>query len=189
MVTFRMYLNSNLLAWVICFECRSLFSGEFFFIILVIHWFCRRDYYPSLWLQVSSFKFQVKFQVFKFCIVKGVALLSARSSDSSLLFSLVFFCWNRGATRPILSVQQLELLTHWKRDGQEVRSNLSWSGSSAVLNLSWSGSRAILSPRAIRFGIISMARCSCLISWKAVFPQGSLRSCFSAQRNLLVLKQ
>ena len=117
------------------------------------------------------------------------ALLSARSSDSSLLFSLVFFRWNRGATRPILLVQQLELPTHWKRDGQEVGSNLSWSGSSAVLNVSWSGSRAILSPRAIRFGIISVARCSCLISWKAVFPQGSFRSCFSAQRNLLVLKQ
>ena len=50
MVTFRMYLNSNLLAWVICFECGLLFSWEFFFIILVIHWFCRWDYYLSLWL-------------------------------------------------------------------------------------------------------------------------------------------
>ena len=67
MVTFRVYLNSNLLAWVICFECRSLFSGEFSFIILVIHWFCRRDYYLSLWLlycQGRGFIFSAQFRFF-----------------------------------------------------------------------------------------------------------------------------
>ena len=67
MVTFRMYLNSNLLAWVICFECGLLFSGEFFFIILVIHWFCRRDYYLSLWLlycQGRGFIISAQFRFF-----------------------------------------------------------------------------------------------------------------------------
>ena len=160
-----MYFNNDLLSWVICVGFWPFSSGEFSCTNIVIYRIWRHAYYLSLWLVL-------------YC-ERDYFVSSSSPPQLSSIFSLLFFPSNSWWTIwPILPVQQLELRTHWKSGEQDVSSNLSWSGS-----------RVILSTRAIRLWIISLARCSCLISWKAVFPQGSLRSCFSGQRNLLVLKQ